>query len=83
MFSRREKAWVHNLVLWASISVAIVISPGYSFDPVNIPKFFILVPIALMSMGFCLTNFLHIRKEYWIYLLSRFNLNSVERGVCC
>ena len=57
MFSRREKAWVHNLVLWASISVAIVISPGYSFDPVNIPKFFILVPIALMSMGFCFSNF--------------------------
>ncbi len=56
MISLTEKKWLQFSILMCAVSVSLFFTPGYSAEPLNLSKFFLLVPIAFFVAGFILNS---------------------------
>lgn len=56
MIRASETKWIQFLVIAALGGVSLIITPKYSMDPINIPKLFLLAPLALAAFAFILND---------------------------
>ena len=52
MISLTEKKWVQFSILIGAVCISLFFTPGYSAEPLNLSKFFLLVPLAFFLAGF-------------------------------
>ena len=75
MISRIGEKLIFGLVLLCGPIVGLAISPSYSTDPINIPKFFLLIVFAMTILGVALSqfrNFTHGLNKWFLILLTAF-----------
>ena len=75
MISRTGEKLIFGLVLLCGPLVGLVISPTYSNDPINIPKFTLLTVFAMTILGVAvsqLRNFTHGLNKWFLVLAASF-----------
>jgi O-antigen ligase len=75
MISRTGEKLIFGLVLLCGPVVGLAISPTYSNDPINIPKFFLLTLFAMTILGVALSqvrNFTHGLNRWFLILATAF-----------
>jgi hypothetical protein len=75
MISRIGEKLIFGLVLLCGPVVGLAISPKYSTDPINIPKFFFLTLFAMTILGISLSqvrNFTHGLNRWFLILATAF-----------
>ena len=75
MISRTGEKLIFGLVLLCGPAVGLAISPKYSTDPINIPKFFLLTLFAATILGIALSqirNFSHGLNRWFLVLVTAF-----------
>ena len=75
MISRTGEKLIFGLVLLCGPAVGLAITPAYSNDPINIPKFFLLTLFALTILGIALTqvrNFTQGLNKWFLVLAIAF-----------
>jgi O-antigen ligase len=56
MISITEKKWLEFSILICAVGVSLFFTPGYSAEPLNLSKFFLLLPLAFFVAGFILNS---------------------------
>jgi O-antigen ligase len=74
MISAIEKKWVQFLIVLGTVSVALVLSPSFSSEPVDLPKLFILVVFAGVILG-------SVAKKLRILTYSKYRIISIVVGL--
>jgi O-antigen ligase len=75
MISRTGEKLIFGLVLLCGPVVGLAITPTYSNDPINIPKFFLLTLFAMAILGVALSqvrNFTHGLNKWFLILATAF-----------
>jgi len=75
MISRTGEKLIFGLVLLCGPAVGLAISPSYSSDPINVPKFFLLTLFAMTILGVALSqvhNFTHGLNRWFLILATVF-----------
>ena len=75
MISRTGEKLIFGLVLLCGPAVGLAISPTYSSDPINVPKFFILVLFAMTILGASLSqvrNFSRGLNKWFLIIVTAF-----------
>ena len=75
MISRTGEKLIFGLVLLCGPIVGLAITPTYSNDPINIPKFFLLTLFAMTILGVALSqvrNFTHGLNKWFLILATAF-----------
>jgi O-antigen ligase len=75
MVSRTSEKLIFGLVLLCGPVVGLAITPTYSNDPINIPKFFLLTLFAMTILGIALTqvrNFTQGLNKWFLILATAF-----------
>jgi len=75
MISRAGEKLIFGLVLLCGPVVGLAITPTYSNDPINIPKFFLLALFAMTILGITLSqvrNFTHGLNKWFLILATAF-----------
>lgn len=75
MISRTGEKLIFGFVLLCGPAVGLAISPTYSSDPINVPKFFLLNLFAMTILGVALSqvrNFTHGLNKWFLILVTAF-----------
>jgi O-antigen ligase len=72
MISRTGEKLIFGLVLMCGPFVGLAITPTYSNDPINIPKFFLLTLFAMTILGLALSQFRNFTQglNRWFLILA-------------
>jgi O-antigen ligase len=75
MISRTGEKLIFALILLCGPVIGLAITPDYSNDPINIPKFFLLILFAMTILGIALSqfrNFTHGLNKWFLILSTAF-----------
>lgn len=59
-----EKSTLERILTWTALFATLIVTPWFSYDPINIPKFSVIAAGAFLGLGVLVSNF----KREWLML---------------
>ena len=59
-----EKSTLERILTWTALLTTLIVTPWFSYDPINVPKFAVIAAGAFLALGVLVSNF----KREWLVI---------------